>query len=166
MFLMPGEVANHDFLFWNLPAKHGRERDAVVQRIRLVTEQRNLTGRVVLTKLFRGRRSRETVPDDDVSANARAAHVCCRPRPTIISYPTSRARSSISKRALCWGSEPFSGPRAPTRKYAPGRCCCMNAISSDHITISCGSTISSEPSTLRPTSLTMSLVGRSLIVGG
>src|SRR5580700_197885 len=165
MFLVPRQVADHDFCLRNLLAQHRRKRDAIVERVRLVAKKRDFAGRVVLAQMLGRRRSGKAVADDHVSARVGGRHAC-RPSATIMSCPTSRARSSISKRALCCGSEPTLVPRAPTRKYAPGLSCCMNAMSSDHMTMSCGSTTLPEPSSSRPTFRTMALTAASLIVGG
>ena len=64
MLLVPRAIADHDLLFGDLPAKHRRQRDAVVERIRLVSEERDLARRVVLSKLLGRGRSGKPVSDE------------------------------------------------------------------------------------------------------
>ncbi len=56
------------FCWRHLLSQERRQRDAVVQRIRFVGEQRRSNSRIELAQPFGARRSGKAVPDDDVSA--------------------------------------------------------------------------------------------------
>src|SRR5580700_1269918 len=100
MLLVPLEIANHHLRFGDLPSQHRRKRDAVIERIRLVAEERDLARGIVLAKLFRGGGSGKAVSDNDVAANAgadRAIHAIPTP-PSFRSRSRARARRCRSAR--------------------------------------------------------------------
>src|SRR5947209_1223132 len=66
VLLVPGDVAHDHLLLGDLLAQQRRQRDPVVETVRLVREEDDGTSRVGLAQLFRAGRPREAVSDDDV----------------------------------------------------------------------------------------------------
>jgi len=67
LFLVPSKVTHDDLLFGYLFTQQRRQRNPIVERIRLVCKKCYRARWIVLAKLFCGRRTGKTVPDDYIT---------------------------------------------------------------------------------------------------
>ncbi len=80
LLLVPGEVAHHDLLFDERALQEARQRDAIIERIRLVGDEPDRAGDVVLAQCQRAGGAGDAVADDDVFATEVGRHSelpCC-----------------------------------------------------------------------------------------
>src|SRR6185437_13047223 len=66
LLFVPGEVANHHLLLRQKPLQVTRQRDAIVERMRLVGDEPDVARDIVLAEHLRAGGARYAIADDNV----------------------------------------------------------------------------------------------------
>src|SRR5215467_10633510 len=76
LLLVPFAIANHHLLLQQKPLQESRQRYPVVERVRLIGEQPDVTREVVLSQHLRAGRSGDTIADNDVLFADFSSQIC------------------------------------------------------------------------------------------